>query len=266
MSDPAELRNFLQVCEAAARAGGQVLRDWVGRFAAREKGPADLVTEADLASQETIKNLVLGAFPEHGFLGEEGGAIEAPSDGYRWIVDPLDGTLNYVHGLAYYCVSVALEKAGHPLVGCVYDPVAGQCFTAASGQGARLDGRPIQVRGSVALADAMVAASLSARLDPLDQEMRDFVAIASRCGTIRRLGSAALNLCHVASGTLDAYWALSNKPWDVAAGFVILEEAGGLVTDFEGGRVELAQPRFIAASCDSLRREIQQVLEESRRS
>ncbi|MBX7168363.1 MAG: inositol monophosphatase [Pirellulales bacterium] len=258
------MADYLEVCETAARAGGQVLRDWAGRFAVREKGPADLVTEADLASQETIREIVLKAFPSHGFLGEEGGGIPAGPEGFRWIVDPLDGTSNYVHGLAYYSVSVALECQGELLAGAVYDPVIDHMFSAAAGQPAHRNGETLQVSRCTRMDDAMVAASLAARLSPDHQEMRDFVAVTCHCQTIRRLGSAALNLCHVASGNLDAYWAISNQPWDIAAGFLIARQAGAVITELDGGPVDLARPRFIAASSEPLRAELQAILAATR--
>src|SRR5687768_15961356 len=138
------MHDYLTVCESAARAGGAVLLDWIDRFAVREKGPADLVTEADLASQNTIRDLLLSTFPDHAFLGEE--SSELPEDKpYRWIVDPLDGTTNYVHQVPQYAVSVALTHQGKLLVGTVYDPVSQECFTAAAGKGAWLNGRRLEV-------------------------------------------------------------------------------------------------------------------------
>ena len=154
-----DLSDYLRACEKAVRAGGQVLQQWVGRIEVRKKGPADLVTEADFASQEVVRRIVLGEFPGHSFLGEESGPNDRPGDcadfranengtvpfdaraEYRWIVDPLDGTTNYVHGVPHYCVSLALERNGELLVGAIYDPVLDECFTAAAGQGA-LAGRP----------------------------------------------------------------------------------------------------------------------------
>ncbi len=151
------LDEYLKTCEDAVRAGGEAVQSWVGRFEVRKKGPADLVTQADLASQEAIRHVVLGAYPEHSMLGEE----EDPRNtgesrsGYRWIADPLDGTTNFVHGVPHYCVSVALEHQGNPLVGAVFNPVNGECFTAAAGRGAWLDGKPIRVSRTTEISDAL---------------------------------------------------------------------------------------------------------------
>ena len=127
---------FLETCERAARSAGQVLLDWVDRFSPREKAPADLVTEADLASQEEIRRILLTQFPDHAFMGEEGGDPGPANATYRWLVDPLDGTTNYVHHIPHYCVSIALERQGQLICGAVFDPVSRECFTAESGGGA----------------------------------------------------------------------------------------------------------------------------------
>jgi myo-inositol-1(or 4)-monophosphatase len=142
------MSEFLTVCEQAARAAGQVLLDWQGKFAVHEKGPSDLVTDADFAAQECITDVILGKFPDHVLLGEESDlaaqqASRAANDGYRWIVDPLDGTNNYVHSLPCFAVSIALEHQGQLLCGTIYDPVADECFTAAQGLGAKLNGKTI---------------------------------------------------------------------------------------------------------------------------
>ena len=245
-----DLREFLRVCEEAVRAGGQVVQDWAGRFEVRKKGPADLVTQADFASQETIRKLVLGKFPGHSLLGEESGPDEQKSarTEYRWIVDPLDGTTNYVHGVPHYCVSLALERNGALLVGAVYDPVLDECFAAALGQGAWRNGRPIHASGVNTLADALAAVGFppDVRRDSPDLSM--FLDMLSRCQAIRRSGSAALNLCYVAAGRFDVFWSFSTHAWDVAAGVLILREAGGVVTSPTGGEFVLDDARFLAAA------------------
>src|SRR5664279_2017044 len=140
------INEYLKICNQAVQAGGEAIQSWVGRFEVRKKGPADLVTKADIASQEAIRRGVRGAYPDHARLGEE----DVPHNScdncseYRWIADPLDGTTNFVHGLPHYCVSLALERQGEPLVGAVYNPFSGECFTAAIGQGAWLNGKPIR--------------------------------------------------------------------------------------------------------------------------
>lgn len=255
--------DFLAVCEQAARAGGAALLDWVERFTVREKGPSDPVTEADLASQEAVRQIVLGEFPDHDFLSEE----EAPAAGsarpeprYRWIVDPLDGTTNYVHRIPEYAVSLALEKAGDVVAATVFNPVHGECYIAAKGRGAFLNGRRLHVSGVTELGSAVVAASFPPKVAADSPVMADFARIIVASQSIRRTGSAALNLCYVAAGRFDAFWARDTKIWDVAAGWLIVCEAGGVMTAFDGGPFQLERPHFIATATESLHREIHSIL------
>lgn len=251
---------YLEVARRAARSGGQQLLNWRGRFAVREKGPADLVTEADLAAQKAVRETLLAAFPEHGFLGEEEGASTVGRDGYRWIVDPLDGTTNYVHGLPQFCTSIGLERAGKLLCGVVYDPSADECYAAAAGQGADLNGTPLRVSRVEKLSQAMVAASFPPRVDRQNPVIAEFLNVVEQAQAVRRMGSSALNLCYVAAGRLDAYWAKDTKTWDVAAGWLLVREAGGVVTHYDGGEPDLANPRFMAAATESLHRELRSTL------
>lgn len=250
--------DLVTVCEAAARAGGQVLLDWRERFTVREKGPADLVTEADLASQEAIRALMAKEFPGHAFVGEESEAGTRDALGgdskseWTWVVDPLDGTTNYVHGLAQYAVSVAILHRGEPEAGCVFDPVAGECYTAARGKGAWLNGRAIRPSGRTDLAQSLVAVSFPAQIDAQSRELQDFLAVFPHCQAFRRMGSAALNLCYVAAGSLDAYWATSTKIWDIAAGTLMVAEAGGAVAALDGGPLDIRTGKFIAAATGPL--------------
>ncbi len=259
---------FLETCERAARIGGQILLDWQGRFKVQSKGPKDVVTEADLASQNAIRDTVLGRFPEHEFLGEEDcGPASAPSvttrtdrRPYRWIVDPLDGTSNYVRGLPAFAVSVALEVSGEIVVAAVFDPTLNECFTGAAGQGAWLNGRRLHSSSCPQLSEAMVAASFAADVRRGSPEIEQFVEMLHRCHSLRRLGSAALNLCYVAAGRMDAYWSTSCKAWDVAAGVLLVREAGGVITDVDGRAFDIARPVFAASANATLHREFLQVL------
>lgn len=255
------LDEFLEVSRRAARAGGRVLLDWADRFGVREKGRADLVTEADLASQEAVQGILEQAFPEHGFLGEENGVSRTGRDGYRWVVDPLDGTTNYVHGLHQYAVSIGLERDGRLLVGTVYDPNADECFSAAAGRGAWLNERPLRVSGVERLEQALVAASLPPGANRRAPATAEFLTVMERAQAIRRMGSSALNLCYLAAGRVDAYWARDTKIWDIAAGFLVVTEAGGLLTDYVGGPVDIAWPRFIAAATRPLHAELLHLLQ-----
>jgi len=242
--------DYLRVCEEAARAGGRVIQDWIGRIEVRKKGPADLVTQADFASQEAVRQIVLGAFPEHSLLGEEVDC-DARADvrtEYRWIVDPLDGTTNYVHGVPHYCVSLALERRGELVVGTVYDPCLDECFTAARGGGARLNGRTIRASRVSTLSEALAAVGFPPNVQPDDPDLLLFLKMLPECQAIRRTGSSALNLCYLAAGRFDVYWSFATHIWDVAAGVLILREAGGIVTGTDGGDFLLEEASFLAAA------------------
>jgi myo-inositol-1(or 4)-monophosphatase len=251
-----ELQDFKTVCERAAMAAGAVLLDWAGRFEVREKGPSDLVTEADLASQETIQKTILNAFPRHGFLAEENLSIPSSDRGLRWIVDPLDGTTNYVHGIPAFAVSIALEQDGEPLVGTVYDPVSRECYSAIKGEGAWLNGRKLRSSKVATLSRAVIAMSFPANIQHDAPELADFMKVITRVQAMRRMGSSALNLCYVAAGRYDAFWSRSTKPWDIAAGMLLVREAGGVMTDLVGGPVQLELAKFIATSTPELHREL----------
>ncbi len=250
------MSEFLSFCEQAARAGGAQLMDWMGRFEVREKGPADLVTDADLASQKVIRELLLGRFPDHGFLGEEEDEIESSSSEYRWIVDPLDGTANYAHQARPFCVSIALERQGEMIVGVVFDPVADECYLAEQGQGAWLNGKPIKASPTTTLGSAMVAVSFPPNVSSNSVEVDNFTRVLERAQSMRRTGSAALNLAYVACGRFDAYWATENKIWDVAAGMLLVTESGGLVRSLADGKIDFRRPQLIATSTNALHDEL----------
>lgn len=262
------MSDFLAVCEQAARAGGTALRNWEKRITVREKGPKDLVTEADFASQQAIRKIVLSAYPSHRFLGEEkdgadGDMPESPATengGYRWIVDPLDGTLNYIRGMPSYAVSVALEQGGNLLAGVVFDPMLNECFAAAAGQGATLNGKPIRPSDCQTLSEALVAVSFSANVPRGSVEVARFVEVLHAGQAVRRSGSAALNLCYVASGRLDAYFASSLQVWDVAAGVLIAREAGASVTSIMGSAFDLRRPNLAVAARSQLHAELLKTL------
>jgi myo-inositol-1(or 4)-monophosphatase len=244
------IEEWLQTCEAAARAGGRQLLALRGQFQTRIKGPADLVTDADEASQEAIQRVIAERFPNHAFIGEERavGQPAAAIEQFTWIVDPLDGTTNYVHGYPQYSVSVALARGNQLLVGAIYDPVNEQCFVAASGRGATCNGVPMHTSNVVAVEEALVAVSLPARVHRDSPDLLDFTSAAQVCQAVRRSGSAALNFAYVAKGALDAFWATNTHPWDVAAGVLLVREAGGVVTSRSGGEFDLWKAHFVAAA------------------
>jgi myo-inositol-1(or 4)-monophosphatase len=265
------MTEFLEVCEQVARNCGQVLLDMRGTIRSHQKAPKDLVTEADFASQELARRLLRNAFPDHDFLGEEidDEAHRAPSRApgrgseYCWIVDPLDGTLNYVRQLPNYSVSVALRRHDEILVGTVYDPVLNECFSAAAGHGAFLNGAPIQPSRCQVMEQALVAASLPADVPRNSSEVSRFIEVLHAAQAIRRLGSAALSLCYVASGRLDAYWATCVKVWDVAAGQLVVREAGGVLTHPDGTPFQLDRPQFVAAATPQLHSRLSKLLAQS---
>jgi myo-inositol-1(or 4)-monophosphatase len=252
--------DFLRICEEAARAGGCVLLDWADRFAVRDKGPSDVVTEADLAAQEAIRSIVLGNFPDHEFLGEEDAHHAPTSSNYRWIVDPLDGTMNYVHRLPSYCTSVALARGHELIVGAIFDPVAQECFLAEVGAGAFLNGQRIKVSDVTAPTKALVAASFPPQVSRESRELATFIEVLLHTQGIRRTGSAALNLCYLAAGRFDAFWATETHSWDIAAGMLLVREAGGIMTDLDGGSIDLDRPRFLGAATQTLHDEMRRIL------
>ena len=246
---PAEL---LAVAEAAARAGAAELLHWQGRFSARAKAPRDLVTEADLASEQAIRRVIAAAFPDHDILGEESPGAEPLGREHCWIVDPLDGTTNYVHGFPCYGVSIAAARQGRLLAGVVYDPLRDECFAAAAGAGATLTVRAIGTPASDEVGEALLAVSFPPQLHQESADLRAFLATAPRCQAIRRTGSAALNLAYVASGRLDGHWAHEIHPWDSAAGVLLVQEAGGVATGVDGRPYQLAAGDYLTASTAAL--------------
>jgi len=252
--------DYAAVCELAVRKAGAVLQQWIGRVEVRKKGPADLVTSADFAAQETIREVVLGMFPDHELLGEEGTGTGSPTtegkSAYRWVADPLDGTTNYVHGVPHYSVSLALEHQGQIITGAVYDPNRDECFTATAGQGAYLNGRPIHTSQVTELSEGLAAVGFPYDLRRDSPDLLVFLEAAPVCQAIRRTGSASLNLCYVASGRFDLCWSYSTKVWDVAAGVLLIREAGGVVTSPTGGEFVLEQAHFLAAANEPLSRRL----------
>lgn len=258
MSDPTN-DELLQVALQAAQSGGSVLQDWIGRFSVKEKRRADLVTEADHASQQRIHEIIVERFPDHGFLGEEGLNLETDS-AYRWIIDPLDGTSNYVHGFPYYAVSIGVCRDEQLVAAVIFDPNRDETFAATAGGGATLNGRSIETSGEIDLSMAMAMASLPVGADQTDPAVRRFLNSMSHLQTVQRSGSAALNLACVASGRIDAFWSTSLKPWDVAAGVLIVQEAGGVVGNLHGETIDIMVPSLLAASTETIQQQLVDVL------
>ena len=244
-----DLQRFCDVAEQAARCAGAILLDMAGKFSVREKGRGDLVTSADLASQEAIRETLLAAFPSHSFLGEESTVAPDPAADFRWIVDPLDGTSNYVHGLEFYAVSIGLEHRGELIAGVIYDPAAARCFKATAGGGAFLNDSPIRVSSVDFLRSALLVTGFPPGMRGRADLLRLFEEFCSESHSVRRLGSAALDLAYVACGRFDGFYAPNLHPWDAAAGAVIVREAGGLVTNLDGSPYNLYTPDILATNC-----------------
>ncbi len=243
---------FLQVAEEAARLAGGILQEWSSKFTAQEKSPANLVTEADLAAEKAIYDYLSQRFPDHRFMGEEGLSKEEGNSPYRWIIDPLDGTSNYVHQFPYYAVSIGLERDNELIAGAIYDPNRDEMFSASTGNGAFLNKNPIRISNNSALSNAMCMASLPVKSDRNHPAVKQFLSVLEVAQTVQRTGSAALNLCAVASGRIDAFWSRSLKPWDMAAGVVIVREAGGQVTSMSGAEFNVHQPDLLSTNGTSV--------------
>ncbi|TWT99935.1 Inositol-1-monophosphatase [Botrimarina colliarenosi] len=249
--DPPALR---RLAVQAAQAGGATLLAYRDKFTMREKGPADLVTDADLASQKAVREVLLSARPGDAFVGEESPKAEQGEHQGRlcWIVDPLDGTTNYVHGFPMFATSVGVVLDGEIIAGAVFDPVRGEMFSASKGGGAFLGDEPIHVTDAMALGDALVAVSLPPRVEPGSPDLAAFIAVVQASRAVRRTGSAALNLAYVAAGRMDAHWAFSIHPWDAAAGVLLCLEAGAAVTDCYGRPYDVWKADYLVAATEAL--------------
>ena len=243
------LDEYAREAAQIARDAGEILRSRFGQpHDVRFKGTIDLVTEADQAAEDLIAKRLRTLCPEHDLLCEEGSVGATSGAAYRWVVDPLDGTTNFAHGLPTFAVSIALEDAGVPVVGVVYDPMRDELFVARKGGGATLNGAPIHV----SLVDQLIASILVtgfsydfARRAHQAEIWRDFL---TRVQAIRQTGSAALNLCYIAAGRLDGYWERGISPWDVAAGAIMVTESGGTVTDMRGGAFRSDDREILASN------------------
>lgn len=223
----------LAVIEAAARAGGQVLTKYfraLDQLDVQFKGPADLVSQADIEAEATIKQVLLEAYPDAAYRGEESDYHKGTS-ALEWVVDPLDGTTNFLSGIPHFAVSIGLREAGQTIAGLVYQPLTNECFAARRGAGATLDGEPIRVSSRRRWEQVVVATGVPHRGSPHHETFAvQLAAIRDRVGGLRRFGSAALDLAWVAAGRFDGYWETGLQPWDVTAGNLLVAEAGGVVT------------------------------------
>ncbi len=265
--------HHLTVAVEAARAAADELMARRSSRVVREKAPKDLVTDADVAAQQAIRNILQPAFPDYAFVGEEQGETEpppavlqgAPDAPPCWIVDPLDGTVNYVHGLPGFAVSIGLWAAGQIRLGVIYDPIADEMFTAVDGQPAVCNGRAIRTTTCQRMDEALVACSFPAGTKRHEPAIAQFIEVLEHCQAVRRLGSCALNMCYVADGRLDAYWATCVKPWDAAAGIAIARQSGASLCGADGGSLDEWDPKFSLAATGPLNQELISLLQRSNR-
>ncbi len=256
------MAEFVAKAEAIAREAGALLRDYFHRGVHAEyKGEVDVVTEADRASEKLITERLREAFPEHGIYGEEGTRRGLDSE-YRWYVDPLDGTTNFAHGFPVFCVVLGCERRakglapnrdGEMIAGVIYDPLRDDMFSAERGGGAalngsRLNGRPIHVSRTRMLQESLIATGFPSQKRHRNPNVHFYQQFTLRSHGVRRTGSAALDMAYVAAGRLEAFWEFNLNPWDTSAGYLIVEEAGGKVTHFDGSKFTLDSREVFASN------------------
>lgn len=232
---------MLNIARKAAREAGRFISQSADRLDSnliQSKGQHDYVTEIDTRSEQCIIDIIKEAYPSHSFLAEESGASGKNNNDYLWIIDPIDGTTNFIHGIPHYAVSIALQHKGKLEVAIVYDPIKNEEFTAARGKGAQLNNRRMRVSQCTQMKDAVIGTGFPFRPDQehiMDTYFNQAKAIAKETAGIRRAGAASLDLAYVAAGRLDAYWEYGLQEWDIAAGILLVQEAGGLLSDPQGG-------------------------------
>lgn len=247
------LSAFRTAAEEAALRAAEIVEGWRSRFQIREKGYADLVTDADHASQKAIQSFLLERFPDHDFMGEEqtygpNGPRLAEGAPPTWIVDPIDGTSNYAHDVPAYCISIGLWAEGDLCVGIIYDPRQKEMFSSATGAGATLNGKPLRVSAIDAIGSSLLSTGFPSSPTKQERNLQWWRKLSYSAQGLRRTGSTALNLAYVAAGRFDAYWAFDNNPWDMAAGIVLVREAGGAVSRVSGAICDVCEPDLLATN------------------
>ncbi|MEO1134377.1 MAG: inositol monophosphatase family protein [Cyanobacteria bacterium J06639_1] len=245
-----DLLRRLDVATEAATAAGTLLKNYCGKLVdVQEKRPGDLVTEADRASEDLVLSIIERHFPEDAILAEESGALGNGSSAYRWAIDPLDGTTNFAHGYPMSSVSIGLLRDGVPVLGVVYDCFRGELFRAAEGMGATRDRLPMQVSQADSLARSLLVTGFAYdRRETDDNNYAEFCHLTHLTQGGRRGGSAAIDLAYVAAGRLDGYWERGLSLWDITAGIVLVREAGGVVTAYDGSPLQLQTGRLLATN------------------
>ena len=254
---------FIPAMAEIAREAGALLMGYFGRVKVEYKGDVDLVTEADRASERLILERIRGRWPGHNVTAEESGRLDSGSE-YRWYVDPLDGTTNFAHGFPVFCVSLGVEYKGKRIAGVVFDPTRNELFAAEQGSGAYLNEQRIQVSTVSNFAECLVATGFPSHKRHKNPNIFFYHQITLRTHGVRRAGSAALDLCSVACGRFDGFWEFNLNPWDTAAGVLMVEEAGGRVTDFSGAPFQIDSRETLASNGlvhDALLREFQAIFQ-----
>lgn len=245
------MQPLLNIAVSAARQAGDIIlrhMDQLDRIIPTAKSQHDFFCEVDIKAEQAIMNTIRKAYPNHGIMAEESGMDNSDSDTI-WIIDPLDGTSNFLHGFPFFSVSIAVKIKDRIEYGVVLDPIRQECFMAARGRGARVNDRRIRVSKQTQLSDAMIGTGFSFRNDTITKRyLPTFEAMYGKCAGMRRTGSAALDLAYVASGRLDGFWEFGLKPWDIAAGALLIQESGGMVCDMQGGEDFLNKGDIIAAT------------------
>jgi myo-inositol-1(or 4)-monophosphatase len=237
--------------KAARKAARQLNRDFgeVEKLQVSVKGPANFVTAADRKAEQTLRDELMTARPGYSFVGEEGGRIDGPDKSHTWYVDPLDGTTNFLHGIPHFAISIGLEREGTMVAALVYNPVSDEMFVAERGKGAFVNDQRLRVAGRRTMEDAVVACGLPHRgRGGLAEFRTEFAAVQEQVAGLRRFGSAALDLAYIAAGRFDIYWERNLQSWDMAAGILLVREAGGYVTDCDGHDAMFAKGNIVAGN------------------
>ncbi|MFA6321750.1 MAG: inositol monophosphatase family protein [Candidatus Omnitrophota bacterium] len=241
-------KKFKKVAIDAALKSGNFIKNSVGRIVSVSyKGRDNIVTDVDEKSEDIVIRMIRSHFPDHSILSEECGVIDRMSS-YKWIIDPLDGTTNFAHAFPFFCVSIALEENGRVILGVVYDPMRDELFYAEAGKGAYLNSKPISVSKVKTLTDSFLATGFSYGAKRKDKNLKNFKRLLTRSMAVRRAGSAALDLSYVACGRFDGFWEMDLKPWDSAAGCLLVKEAKGNITKFNGSKYTIYDNNVLATN------------------
>lgn len=240
---------YLEFTKQLALEAGQIIREGLtSKPKITAKGRIDLVTDTDKASERHITTRILEEFPNHQILAEEGGFLGSKDSTYQWVVDPLDGTTNFAHGFPFFSVSIALRHLDQTIIGAVYHPILDELFYAEKGKGSYLNDKTISVSGTTSLTQSLLVTGFPYNVRETGENLANHAKLSKLCRGVRRTGSAALDLCSVACGRLDGYWEIDIQAWDIAAGSLIVQEAGGVVSRLDGGEFNPFVGAMVAAT------------------